>query len=223
MSNLKSLLSRGKASTQHKAHRLKEEVSRIGEKITDNHLCLGITGLSGSGKTTFISSLINQLLSFDQPNVALSGFPPALSQRILGVKLHTTRIDGGKVFPYQESYQALCGNNPRWPQSTTDISGCTVEIKIKKSPSLLSGIGKPYHSLYLEILDYPGEWLLDLPMRQQSYSQWCQQFYAQYQHPQRAAILQQWLPELDKLDPLATFDPAVVEQLVMQFKSMLSQ
>ena len=52
----------------------------------------------------------------------------------------------------------------RWPDATRDESGCLLEIRFRNRPGLLRR-GKPGISrLYLEIRDYPGEWLLDLPL-----------------------------------------------------------
>ena len=38
-----------------------EKVSTTLERLNDSHICLGITGLSQSGKSTFVTSLIDQL------------------------------------------------------------------------------------------------------------------------------------------------------------------
>ena len=62
-----------------------------------------------------------------------------------------------------------------WPARTTDI--CEVEIDIRFVPAgalgfLLGQIGSGAATLKLKIVDYPGEWLLDLPLLTQSYADW---------------------------------------------------
>lgn len=222
MAKVKQVLRRGRAKVKRAGSSVQSELHRVGDRLADGHLCLGVTGLSGSGKTTFITSLINQLMSFDHAQAALAGFSPALTQRILGVKLHRARI-AGETFPYAENYRQLCGEAPQWPHSTTDISGCVLEIRLQRSRGILTRLGRPYKTLLLEILDYPGEWLLDLPMRQQSYLEWCRQFRAQYQQAERAQLLAQWAPQLAEIDPLATVDQALLGQQVAEFKQLLKQ
>jgi len=53
--------------------------------------------------------------------------------------------------------------------------------------------------LYLDIIDYPGEWLLDLPMLELDFVTWSQQQFNAL-HGIRAELAKPWLEELDKLD-----------------------
>ena len=66
-------------------------------RLRDERFCLGITGLSQSGKSTFITSLINQLLQYEKS--ALPGFSPVLDGRLLGVKMHQLEEKGLADFP----------------------------------------------------------------------------------------------------------------------------
>ncbi|MBE1043557.1 YcjX family protein, partial [Escherichia coli] len=47
-------------------------------------------------------------------------------------------------------------------------------------------------TLYLEIVDYPGEWLLDLPMLEQDYLAWSRQMAGLLQG-ERAEWAKPWL------------------------------
>ena len=47
-------------------------------------------------------------------------------------------------------------------------------LRFKSNDSLLRHF-KDTSTLYLEIVDYPGEWLLDLPMLAQDYLSWSRQ------------------------------------------------
>jgi len=97
-------------------------VSERFNKLRDKRLCLGITGLSQSGKSTFITSLINQLAQHE--TASLPGFSPVLSERLLGVTIHPLEDDSLAEFPYDVSYQGLASAEPTWPASTDDTSGC---------------------------------------------------------------------------------------------------
>jgi predicted YcjX-like family ATPase len=46
-----------------KLEKLKQKASDIVNRSIDQHVTLAVTGLSRSGKTAFITSLVNQLLN----------------------------------------------------------------------------------------------------------------------------------------------------------------
>ena len=129
------------------------------KKLSGRRLCVGVTGLSQSGKSTFITSLINQLSNYEK--ASLPGFAPALSGKLLGVTVHPLEESGLKLFPYEHAYQCLTDNPPRWPPSTEDLSGCLLELRLKQSTSKLNPFSNDRYSFFVEIRDYPGEWLLD--------------------------------------------------------------
>lgn len=52
-----------------------DETVKLANKTADKHICIGVTGFSGSGKSTFITSLIHQLRYSNE--ASLGGFHPA--------------------------------------------------------------------------------------------------------------------------------------------------
>jgi predicted YcjX-like family ATPase len=64
---------------------------------------------------------------------------------------------------------------------------------------------KDTSTLYLEIVDYPGEWLLDLPMLAQDYLSWSRQMTGLLQG-HRAEWSAKWRQLCEGLDPLAPAD-----------------
>ena len=189
------------------------------KKLSGQRLCVGVTGLSQSGKSTFITSLINQLSNYEK--ASLPGFSPALSGRLLGVRVHSLEDKGLKLFPYEQSYSCLTDNPPQWPPSTGDLSGCLLEIRLSQSSSKLNPFGSDQHSLFIELRDYPGEWLLDLPLRSMNYSRWCAQCNAQYAQEPRKGLLGDLLHTLQDLDPLATVDHSLLRDIASRFKKFL--
>src|SRR5690554_4791533 len=187
------------------------------DKALDRHICIGITGLSRSGKTTLITSLINQLCNYE--SAKLAGFPPIQAERLLGVKLH--QLDDLPMFPYEAGYKKITSASPEWPDSTSEISGCLLELKLKKERSSL--IGSDHYSLFIEIRDYPGEWLLDLPLREMSFVRWCGLCSAQYLSSPRLELLGRLLDEFKQLDPFAPVNEEKLKSLSQQYKQFLSR
>lgn len=195
-----------------------DKITHRVNKLLDTHLCIGITGLSQSGKSTFITSLINQLLNHDKAQ--LSGFIPAYSGRLLSVRMHPLNDAQLMPFPYQSNFQALCEPSSTWPPSSTGASGCLLELRFK-SPQSINPLKRSHFSLYLEIRDYPGEWLLDLPLREMSFSRWSSQCSAQYVLEPRLSLLGDLLPELQAIDPLAQCNHTHLKALQQRFKEFL--
>lgn len=143
--------------------RLKNELNALVNRGVDRHLRLAVTGLSRSGKTAFITAMVNQLL-----NIHAGARLPLLSavreERLLGVKRIPQRDFGIPRFTYDEGLAQLYGDPPAWPTPTRGVSEIRLALRYKSNDSLLRHF-KDTSTLYLEIVDYPGEWLLDLPPR----------------------------------------------------------
>ena len=125
---------------------------------------LAVTGLSRSGKTVFITSLIHNLLSsLHNPNRM-----PLLNvvgeRRLLAAHLEGPRANRLPQFPYLGNIEKMA--IPDWPQRTADLSEIGIEVRFAPANTmgrLLSEITGNPASLTIRIVDYPGEWLLDLP------------------------------------------------------------
>ena len=136
---------------------------------------LAVTGLSRSGKTVFITSLIHNLLSaVHNPNRM-----PLLSVvgngRLLGARLESAGAGRLPRFRYQENIEAMAAGAPSGPRGTDDLREIGIEIRFMPANApgkLLSEISGSPATITLRIVDYPGEWLLDLPLLDQSYAEW---------------------------------------------------
>jgi Predicted ATPase len=139
----------------------------------DRHLRLAVTGLSRSGKTAFITAFVNQLLHVHS-GARMPLFSPVREERLLGVKRIPQRDLGIQRFTYDEGLAQLYGAPPAWPTPTRGVSEIRLALRYRSNDSLLRHF-KDTSTLYLEIVDYPGEWLLDLPMLEQDYLAWSRQ------------------------------------------------
>lgn len=153
-----------------------EELDQLWQRLRGRHVRIGITGFSGAGKTTLIASLIHQLRHPEGHRQ--SRFQPILQGRLLGAEIHPLP-DATPLFPYHPGIARLAAEPPQWPESTRSLSGCLLELQLKGR----RGRGR---SFTVELRDYPGEWLLDLPLLEQSYEAWCRETLALLKRSPRA-------------------------------------
>jgi predicted YcjX-like family ATPase len=130
---------------------------------------IGVTGLARSGKTALLTSLAANLLA------AGAGLPalPALSQRLAGRSFRVTVAPSGAEalprFDVPAHLAALDADPPVWPARTQAVSLLALDLEIGQ-PGILAAL--PPQLLRLEVLDYPGEWLLDLPLLARDFFGW---------------------------------------------------
>ncbi len=81
----------------------------------------------------------------------------------------------------------------RWPNSTVDISELRLVIDYQRP----NGADR---RLTLDIVDYPGEWLLDLPLLGKSYEQWSRESLALSREAPRVHLAGEWHAQLATLN-----------------------
>lgn len=149
------------------------KAKEFGQRLLQQQVRIGITGLSGAGKTAFITSLIHFLT---QGANSQSAFFDVMQQgRFIGGSLQPNANLQLARFPFEFNLQQI--QQGRWPASTEQLSQLTLELRYHSRQLLRSRLGH-YQSIWLEITDYPGEWLLDLPMLSMDFAHWTAQAYA---------------------------------------------
>jgi predicted YcjX-like family ATPase len=127
---------------------------------------LGVTGLARAGKTVFITSLVSNLLDRGR----MPQLRAAAEGRIEAAWLQPQPDVTVPRFDYEAHRAALLGDDPRWPDSTRAISELRLSLTLR--PSGLLGALRGRRRVHLDIVDYPGEWLADLPLLDRSYQDW---------------------------------------------------
>jgi uncharacterized protein len=157
---------------------------------------LAVTGLSRSGKTVFITSLIHNLLSaIHNPNrMPLLGV--VANNRLMGTRLEEAGANRLPRFRYQENIEAMAAGAPVWPEGTDDLREIGIEVRFypaNAAGKLLSEISGSPANLTIRIIDYPGEWLLDLPLLGQSFAEWSRATLRLYRRGVRAEAASEFL------------------------------
>lgn len=198
---------------------LSRELGNLLERGRDRQLRLAVTGLSRAGKTAFLTSLVNQLRHAGV-EARLDLLPAARDGRLLGAQRLNQPDLGVPRFPYDPAMQALSDTPPRWPEPTRGIS--ELRLALRYRPARGGWLRTSVSHLTLDLFDYPGEWLLDLPLLDQDYYQWCQSRpYARGE--QRQAIFSEWLAAAEALDPAEEASEAVLAELAEAYAAGLKR
>ena len=166
----------------------------FGESLFTPTVRLGVTGLSRAGKTVFITALVHGLTRGGRFPV----FEPFATGRIARARLEPQPDDAVPRFDYENHVRTLIEER-QWPHSTVDISELRLVIDFQRQ----SGAER---NLTLDIVDYPGEWLLDLPLLHKSYEQWSNESLALSRASARAPLAKAWHAHLASLSAEAPAD-----------------
>ncbi len=148
---------------------VEDAAARTHEALFEPVLRLGVTGLSRAGKTVFITSLVANMLNRGRmPQLLAAG-----SGAIRAAWLQPQPDDTVPRFDYENHLAALTGSDPHWPTSTRSISQLRLSMRVQ--PAGFFGSIAGLRSVHLDIVDYPGEWLLDLGLLDRSYADWSAQ------------------------------------------------
>ncbi|MGO2130596.1 MAG: YcjX family protein [Pseudoalteromonas prydzensis] len=209
------------SSAKNAFNKLKGKAEKAVHRSLDQHVKLAVTGLSGSGKTAFITALVKHLTS-QATDKNLPFFDVMQQQRHIATKIVPQQALTIPTFDYPKALSALLPleGQPQWPASTERINTLRLAIKYR-SDAGLRGHFAPQSTLYLDIIDYPGEWLLDLPMLEQSYQQWSEQQYALLQRAPRVEKAQAFLTALSELDLNAPVDENALSEIAAHYQTLL--
>jgi hypothetical protein len=175
---------------------------------------LGVTGLARSGKTVFVTALIHALLNEARlPLFEARG-------RVTRAYLEPQPDDDLPRFTYEEHVAALTGIERNWPESTKRLSQLRITLDYTPRGLLARQFGSG--RLHIDIVDYPGEWLLDLPLMAMSYGAWSHATVAEARKLPRAAHANDWLAHLSGLDADAAHDEAKARRAAELFTRYLA-
>lgn len=158
-------------------------------------LRLGVTGLSRAGKTVFITALVHNIVHGGR----LTLFDPAAEGRIRRAFLEPQPDDTVPRFAYEDHVAALRGEDRHWPESTRRMSQLRLTLDYEPQGLIARTIGSGRMSI--DIVDYPGEWLLDLPLMTRSYEEWSAAMLSASRNARCAPLARDWHGHLATLKP----------------------
>jgi predicted YcjX-like family ATPase len=191
-------------------------VERIGNTVSEAFLepvvRLGVTGLSRSGKTVFITSLVANLIDRGR----MPGLTAAAEGGIRAAYLQPQPDDTVPRFDYEAHLDALTGPRPHWPEGTRAVSQLRLSLRVQ--PGGLIGGFRGERTMHLDIVDYPGEWLLDLSLLERDFRAWSDLTLQRAEARPEAA---EFLAALDAADPTARIEEAKARALARAYTGYL--
>ena len=167
-------------------------VVEYGEGLVNPTVRLGITGLSRAGKTVFITALVHGLVR----NGRFPVFEALSEGRIVRARLAPQPDDAVPRFDYESHVRALVADRV-WPESTRQISELRLLIEYQSRSGAM-------RELVLDMVDYPGEWLFDLPLLSKSFEVWSAETLEMSRREPRARLATRWhahLAEIEAANP----------------------
>ena len=186
----------------------------VSETFFEPVIRLGVTGLARSGKTVFITSLVANLMDRGR----MPGLLAASEGRISAAFLQPQPDDTVPRFDYESHLGDLTARTPQWPDSTRAVSELRLSLRVRPS-GLLAGLQGP-RTVHLDIVDYPGEWLLDLALLDKSYSDWSAEVLKRITPRTQAA---DYLTLAQSTDASAQLDEPQAQALAKAFTAYLTQ
>ncbi|WP_338137253.1 YcjX family protein [Rhodovulum sulfidophilum] len=188
----------------------------VSETFMEPVLRLGVTGLSRAGKTVFITSLVANLLDRGR----MPQLRAAASGAIVSAYLRPQPDNTVPRFDYEAHLVAMTGSEPRWPDSTRAVSELRLSLKVRPGGlgSIFGAVTGP-RTIHVDIVDYPGEWLLDLALMDKDYAEWAAETLGRLD---RRPGSEGFVAALAGIDPGAPFDEATAQLLAAHFTEALN-
>ncbi|MCA0399605.1 MAG: YcjX family protein [Proteobacteria bacterium] len=187
---------------------------------------LGVTGLSRAGKTVFITAMVHALLAGSR----MPAFRVMGEGRLAGARLSEHPDGSLPRFAYEDHLATLTGPERAWPYSTRRISALSLELAYRSKRRYLGGligpsglIGTGEAALALEIVDYPGEWLLDLPLLSKSYAEFSAETLKKAGEGARQAPFAPFIAALAETDAALPSEETRAQHLARLFTQALRQ
>lgn len=181
--------------------------------FSDPVIRLGVTGLSRAGKTVFITALVANLMDRGR----MPQLRAAASGAIRTAYLQPQPDDTLPRFEYENHIAKLTATEPSWPSGTRAISELRLSLRVQPT-GLLAGFSGP-RTVHLDIVDYPGEWLLDLGLLEMTFAQWSERAIS------RAALRPEgdaFLKALESCDATSPLDEPQAKALSTAFTQHLT-
>lgn len=183
--------------------------------LTVPSLRLGVTGLARSGKTVFLTALVHNLVHGGR----LPLFSASAGRRMTSAHLQPQPDDAVPRFDYEAHVSALVKERI-WPDSTRQVSELRLTIDYESASYFYRKLGPG--RLHVDLIDYPGEWLLDLPLLGKDFATFSAEALDRARAENRAQIAEPFLKVLAETEPQSDENEPAAQELALRFKDYLA-
>lgn len=184
----------------------------VHETLFEPVVRVGVTGLARSGKTVFITSLVANMLDRGR----MPHLVAAADGRIDAAFLQPQPDDTVPRFDFETHLAALTSETPHWPESTRSVSELRLSLRVRRA-GLLAGLQGP-RTVHIDIIDYPGEWLLDLALLDKSYDAWARETL---ERAARRPLAATYMSQLSSVSADTPLDEPQAKALAVSFTDYL--
>ena len=177
-----------------------------------------ITGLSRSGKSMLFTSLMTMLKYRTEAGYECLPLLTRLPTSLVD-SMYMEPLAGFEMFPVEEHLQAL--ERGEWPDATDTAYGFRLVVRLKQQGRFKRWL-LPYSEVVFEFIDYPGEWVTDLPLLEKSYSQWSDSAWAQQSGGPQYRFSTKWREFIQDFDFEQPPSEALIAEVVAQYRSYLA-
>ena len=182
---------------------------------------LGVTGLSRAGKTVFVTSFIHNLICSVKNPHRMPQLSVVREGRLVSVDVDSPLSEWVPRFPYENNINRMLSLPPEWPIQTKDISEIPIRLTFTKAvrTPIWNKESVRTCELPITIVDYPGEWLLDMPLKDKSFAEWSRECLTKAMGIKRAGLAAEWLNYLSNLPPMdpTTEQTVIAHNLYVQY------
>ena len=147
----------------------KSIISIFRDRITGcEHIRVAVIGAKGSGKTVFLTALINHLRNHQKQLLDLKD-RDGNEWSVTSLDCDDWNTGGMDLFKYGEARDKL--SRGEWPGNTTSLSVYRLKLRLEKK---VNDKKTKRRTVILELLDLPGERVADLSMVGRSFLEWCE-------------------------------------------------
>lgn len=203
--------------------------------LAARRISIGVTGFSRAGKTVFIGALAQALLSVEtwkgrRGQGPLARFGPFERGRFSSAQIRDDVHGDEPQFPLRKVRDAMCGDNASWPTPTEGLSRLVLDLATKQKSRWKRGVSEQLGleaiglgHLQLELIDYPGEWLIDLPMLKLDYASWSENLLNRAHQGQRSKLSKDFFALLAATAPPSKLDEDLAIKLSEAWTDYLRQ
>jgi predicted YcjX-like family ATPase len=170
----------------------------------------------------FVTALAANLMAAPRDPRRMASLPAVAEGRLVAAQEAGLSVADAPLFPIAAALAALSGE-ARWPEPTTRLTKLALALEVMTpAPGWLGRqLGPSRRSVRLEVVDYPGEWLLDLPLLGRSFEAWSAAELARAAEPARAGRAEAWRAALAGVDPQAPGSHATLAALAETYTAYL--